>query len=59
MAERQRRTAVSIIEEIRRRLVERQGELETLNRRRAVVLAQIDTLAETLDAVDGAGDAEA
>ena len=58
MAERQRRTAVSIIEEIQSRKTAATDKLETLYARRDSLLVTIATLKELLDAVEGSGDAE-
>ena len=52
MAERQRRTAVSIIEEIQKRRGEAADELETLNAHRDELIVKIGTLSSLLDAVD-------
>ena len=58
MAERQRRTAVSIIEEIRRRLVEVQGHLEVMERSRHDRMVEIATLKAKIYEAAGSGDAE-
>ena len=58
MADRQRRTAVSIIEEIQSRKTAAKDKLATLHARQDALLVAIATLKELLDAVEGSGDAE-
>ena len=58
MAERQRRTAVSIIEEIQKRRGEAVKELAVIIDRRDGLLVKIGTLSDILEAVDKGNDAE-
>ena len=58
MAERQRRTAVSIIEEIQKRRDAAAEELEILEARRHDLSGTIVTLSSLLDAIDKGVDAD-
>ena len=53
MAERQRRTAISIIEEIQKRIQVARDDLAESDSHRATLVGQINTLTALLETVDG------